>query len=413
MPYECKDATSIAGNPAFGNITPAPVLSSTPHLPFLFLCSYNGSLASALDRDMPHSQILILSYSNRQYEKLLPEFAGKMTLILPKGRMEKDEKEKRKKGFSSIIEISPYFNSAQLEKIAYEILEKEKIGRVVALDEFDLLRAARLRDMFSLPGQTYKSAVAFRDKLVMKSILQQKGIAVPEFAPLASGLDLIEFTQQHGLPVVVKPRRGCAAEGVRVLSLKEELNKFVSDENFFDEYHQASLMVEKFVTGSVFHIDGLIIEGKMVACWPSIYMTPPIDIFDKRPVVSYTLAAENPLVSKLINHCSKVLAALPTPDNTAFHLEAFLHNDGIVFCEAASRVGCAGINSMWKESFGINLEETFCRLQGDSTSAAEVKEYVSTLPMKPAPLSGCIVFPATQGVITSIPNKCPLPFARK
>ena len=331
-------------------------------------------------------------------------------LLLPKGRMGDDEREKRKKHFSAIIEISPYFDSAQLEKTAYEILAKEKIDRIIALDEFDLLRAARLRDMFSLPGQNYESALAFRDKLVMKSILQQKGFLVPEFAPVESGLDLIEFTQKHGFPVVVKPRRGCAAEGVKILRVIDDLNKLFSNGKFFNEDHQALLMVEKFITGSLIHIDGLIIRGKMIACWPSIYLTTPIDIFDKKPVQSYTLAAENPLASKLITYCSEVLAALPTPDNTAFHLEAFLHDNEIVFCEVASRAGGGGINSMWKESFGINLEEIFCRLQGDPEFAIKVKKNISTLSIEPKPLSGCIVFPAVQGVITSIPTKCNLPF---
>ena len=49
------------------------------------------------------------------------------------------------------------------------LMRKKKIDRIVALDDFDVEKAAYLREEFRLPGMGQTTARYFRDKLAMRT----------------------------------------------------------------------------------------------------------------------------------------------------------------------------------------------------------------------------------------------------
>src|ERR1044072_2420924 len=61
---------------------------------------------------------------------------------------------------------------------------KMKIDRGVALEEFDVVQAALMRERLCLPGLSSSGAKVFRDKLSMAVHSQRAGIKEPEFMPL-------------------------------------------------------------------------------------------------------------------------------------------------------------------------------------------------------------------------------------
>ena len=95
-----------------------------------------------------------------------------------------------------------YEVNGNVERRALELHAELNFTHVVALCEEDLIRAARLRQALGIRfGQSVDSALRFRDKVLMKQVLQAKGIAVPTFAPVDCPLDVINFVKQRGLPV--------------------------------------------------------------------------------------------------------------------------------------------------------------------------------------------------------------------
>jgi hypothetical protein len=56
-----------------------------------------------------------------------------------------------------------------------------RLDRVVALEEFDVVVAALIREHLCLPGMSSSAAKVFRDKLAMRVKAQAAGIEVPEF----------------------------------------------------------------------------------------------------------------------------------------------------------------------------------------------------------------------------------------
>jgi phosphoglycolate phosphatase-like HAD superfamily hydrolase len=139
--------------------------------------------------------------------------------------------EERADGYAHLPNVHrfpSYRTNGMLERVALELAQSVPVSVVVARAEPDLLRAARLRDRLGLPGQGYHSALAFRDKVVMKRRLAVARIPVPAFAPIDTALDLLEFIERHGLPVVVKPARGSGSLGVSVVRTSGELDALLA-----------------------------------------------------------------------------------------------------------------------------------------------------------------------------------------
>src|ERR671932_537634 len=89
------------------------------------------------------------------------------------------------------------------------------IDRVIALEEFDVVTAALMREHLCLPGLSSSRAKVFRDKLSMAVYSQHAGINVPEFVPLVNFEEVDEFMKRVPGPWVIKPRSDVSAIGIR------------------------------------------------------------------------------------------------------------------------------------------------------------------------------------------------------
>ena len=130
---------------------------------------------------------------------------------------------------------------------------------MVAISEGDLIRAARLRELFGIKqGQSVESAIHYRDKIKMKERLKSKKINVPIFIKAENATDIIQFAQTREKPenfesFVIKPSCGMSSVNTTAIRSDQDLEKFFKsgilekltegmDINF-------GLDVEKFVHG--------------------------------------------------------------------------------------------------------------------------------------------------------------------
>jgi hypothetical protein len=304
--------------------------------------------------------------------------------------------------FGMIQAIEAYDNTDVVADLVHKIYQQLPFSRIVAPDENDILRAAKLRHQFQLPGQSIESALSFQDKLMMKQYIADKGLRVPEFQAVRDLADIEAFVARVGYPIVLKPARGTGCEGIMIIENAQELESYKL--SYLPDY-----MAESFVPGAMYHTDGLVKDGKLVCCWPSLYLDLPLNIINGGYASSYMLAADNPLVPRLIQYTQDVLNALPTPTETAFHLECFMPNENEepVFCEIASRVGGKGVNDAWMTSFNIDLKRNFMLMQAGQDCPP------ITMPKKPAVLTGEVWFPKQKGLLKHIETTCPLPWVKK
>lgn len=350
--------------------------------------------------------------------KILSEVPpDRLLLIAGEKFFSEKEQEELAPFFNIIVRIKNYRDSGNLEVEVYKIYHKKPFQKVIAYHEYDLLRAARIRDFFHLDGQNYQSALVFRNKILMKNLLVKAGIRVPLFTPINSPLDILNFVKTYGFPAVIKPIFGTGTDGVYILNSLEEAEDFVSNYKGFNDYHLTDLEVESFIKGTTYHVDGLIQAGKIIMSWPSVCINHCVDLKTGSYVAHHHLSPENPMVKRLHYYAEQVLRVMPTPKNTAFLLEIFHEEttDEIIFCEIATRVG-GGVKEMWPEAFGIDLENEFIRIQAGLKPSIKLTTFLDTSSMITTTLnaiSGWIIFPKKLGVLITIPEVTPFPWVKE
>jgi hypothetical protein len=248
--------------------------------------------------------------------------------------------------YGTVITVDDYYDSGAVSLAALKCFQRTPYTYLIAMSESDILRAAALRDYLNIEGQSLKSAEAFRDKVVMKNLLENNGIKTADFKALKNEIDLIQFIEVYGYPVIIKPRKAYGSIETYVLKNQKDLEKLLKNKDVFDEFQNEKFLVEVFINGDMYYVDGLIYQGEIVFICPSEYTATCLEMnktnnpMRKGYAASYILHKDNLVAKDLILLSQRVLKSLPTPKNSAFFLEVFRNKKGeFVVCEIASRIG--------------------------------------------------------------------------
>ncbi|MFF3775676.1 NikS protein [Streptomyces sp. NPDC002232] len=299
--------------------------------------------------------------------------------------------------------LADYDTGPHVAERAATLVEEFGVTDVVACQEFDIERAAELRERFGLPGQRPGSARVYRDKWEMKQVAKAAGIPVADHVLLRTREDLDRFAECHGLPVVVKPRKGVLSVGVSVLRGREELDAWARDAELLAPDGEPQWLAEAFVQGSMCHIDGNVLDGRIATLWPSQYQYALADFRDRKGRVDIALDTADPLARRLVDFGERVLEAFGGPEHFAFHIEVFHTDDGeLVLCEAASRAGGAGVRDVQRVLFGFDPMEYPVRRQLGLPVDAGVRR-------DPDRIAGQLLFTKRPGVLRSLPDPSDLP----
>ncbi len=241
------------------------------------------------------------------------------------------------------------------------LLKKEKIDKIAALDDFDVERAARIREQFRIPGMGDTRARYFRDKLAMRMMADDTQVPNPAFVAPFNDEAVNDFIARIPAPWILKPRSQASAHGIKKFhdadTLWKRLNELGDDRSRF--------VLEQFIPGDVYHIDAITYEGKVTFVRVSKYMSPPFEVSHEGGVFrTYTLDNNDPIAKDLIKHNEGVIKGFGMKSG-ATHTE-FLraHEDGkYYFIETASRVGGANIAEMVEAASGINLWAEWAKIE--------------------------------------------------
>jgi len=243
----------------------------------------------------------------------------------------------------------------------------------------------------------------------MKQVLKDKGISVPDFAMVESVTDLINFLQDKSYPVVIKPRKGYGSINTAIIKNDEDLLQYIM--KYFRGVTLDSALdfeVESFITGQMFHIDGIVFNGEVKIVWPSKYVNTVVD-FEKNPFIAgFTLSQDNPITERIQNYIVNVIKALEGPKCFPFHAEAWhTTDDDIVLCEIASRGGGGGIKLQIKEAFGLDMDRTWSQFQcEDFITNKDLSNDDTWDIIKPQQLVGWIYIYPRKGRLLVIPDDC-------
>ena len=239
-------------------------------------------------------------------------------------------------------------------------MKERQVDRIIALDDFDVEKAAFLREEFRIPGMGQTTARFFRDKLAMRIRARDAGISVPQFTDLFNDRKLSEFANQISYPCLVKPRGEASATGITKVHSGEELWQTVH--GLGDKRHQ--YLVEHFRPGAVYHTDALIVDGKVVFCQVSRYLDTPFEVAHGGGIFrSVSVPYTHPDAQTLRGLTSQVMDAFHM-QFSASHTEFIkLPSGEFVFLETASRVGGAHLAEMVEAATGVSLWAEWARLE--------------------------------------------------
>lgn len=235
-----------------------------------------------------------------------------------------------------------------------------KIDRIVALDDFDVEKAAALREHLRTAGMGDTTARNFRDKLAMRGRAKDAGIPIPGFTGVFNDEDVNQFIAEVPGPWVLKPRLQANAIGIKKLNngqeLWEALDELGDERSFF--------LLEQFIPGRIAHVDSVIVNQKVKFACASVYGTPPMEVFHGgRVFTTRTLEPGESLEKKLTEANQRVVADLGLKYGVS-HTEFIIdENENVFFLETSARVGGAHIAELVEFTTGINLWAEWAKLE--------------------------------------------------
>lgn len=230
-----------------------------------------------------------------------------------------------------------------------------EFDKVLALSEFDLLTAARVREALGVPGADTAATMRFRDKPTMKDVLAAAGVRVPRFRVVRDVDDVAAFRRElNGAAVVVKPRTGAASIGTVVLPAGASPHKALAGVDL------DGFQVEEYLDGPIWHVDGLLRAGDLLCVRASRYVNTCYDFACGLPLGSVVQSGRD--ADDVVAFADRSLRALGIGDG-AFHLEIIESPAGLAFLEVGARVGGGEIPFVFRDVYGVDLVGDWIRIE--------------------------------------------------
>ena len=232
---------------------------------------------------------------------------------------------------------------------------------IVPMDDFDVEMAAFIREHLRIHGMGDTTARYFRDKLAMRVQAREENILCPRFVHVLNYDRIREFMAEVPAPWFLKPRSEAGSIGIKKISNPQEFWDTV--DKLGDE--QSHRLLEEYIPGSVYHVDSIVWNHKIVFTNVSRYVKPPFDIWNFGGVFcTQTLPEgyeEEPEVAEMNKRVVKAMKIQRGVTHAEFIRSV---KDGqIYFLEIAARVGGARIDMMVEAATGLNMWKEWAKLE--------------------------------------------------
>ncbi len=228
------------------------------------------------------------------------------------------------------------------------------VDRLEATIEAHIMAGAQVRESCSIPGTSVRTAWLCRDKPSMKEVLRAAGVPTAASTGADSAAEVLDFADQVGFPLILKPRSGAGAADTMRVDDPADLQRALG---VFGSQGVSSIAVEEFVEGHEGFYDTLSIDGEPALDFVSHYFPNVLDAMRSREVspafVSTNRVDAAPEYSQLREMGRRVTAALGI-ETSATHMEWFFGPKGLRFSE----IGCRppGVGAWDLYSVGNDLD---------------------------------------------------------
>lgn len=243
--------------------------------------------------------------------------------------------EAAREGLADYLRVSNLFDEAAVIDAVRRWSHHVRIDRVECLWEPGMMLAARLREALGVPGMTVEQTIPFRDKDVMKKVLDDAGVRTPRHARASTDDGIRQAAERIGFPICVKPIAGAGSADTYRVDDGEQLEEVI-----LKVRHVPELSVEEFIEGEEFTFDTICSDGHVHFQNVSWYRPRPLIARTEQWISPQTVTLRNLEHERLrpgIEMGHQVLAALGFQSGFT-HMEWFLKDDGeAVFGEIGGR----------------------------------------------------------------------------
>lgn len=170
---------------------------------------------------------------------------------------------------SNLYENSPAFPYSDFCEVA-NVLDKEtnlKIAQkykpdAIISDQSDIAvpTVAYLNEKMGLKGIGTELAALFSDKSKQRVFCKEHGISVPDFKLCSTYEDAVEFLKKYP-KAIIKPIDSQSSRGVFTVTSSEDIKKHYEETLSWSNCRK-QFLIEQYVGGDEFTIDGLVVNGK-------------------------------------------------------------------------------------------------------------------------------------------------------
>jgi biotin carboxylase len=248
-----------------------------------------------------------------------------------------------------------------------ELARTERLDVLVALEEYDVMHAAVVREHLRLDGMGTTTARLFRDKLGMRVKAQSAGITVPDFVHVLNEEELRYYMAHVSPPWVLKPRSDVSAVGIQKIDRAELVWQAITalDQRPALAERSSHYLLEQYVPGDVYHVDSLVDNRRVLFAGVHRYWRPPLDVAHHGGVFVTTTVERGSSDEHALVAMNEALIRALGFVRGATHAE-FIRGaaDGrFYFLEIAARVGGAFIADTLDAATGVNLWREWARLE--------------------------------------------------
>ncbi len=159
---------------------------------------------------------------------------------------------------TAYFRVDYLWDEGAMADLARRINSYERLHRVECLWEPGMLLAARVREELGLPGLRVDETVPFRDKEVMKQVLDRAGIRTPRHARVRTVEEARDWAERIGFPLILKPIAGAGATDTYRVGDPHELEVALLRLG-----HVPEASLEEFVEGDELTFDTICVDGRI------------------------------------------------------------------------------------------------------------------------------------------------------
>jgi biotin carboxylase len=240
-----------------------------------------------------------------------------------------------REALAAYLQVSSFTDTAQIMSKVADAASRVSIDQIECTWEPYMSLAAHLRERLGIRGMTSGQTLAFRDKEVMKQVLDRHGIRTPRHARSATADGVREAAREIGFPVCVKPIAGAGSADTHRVNSAEHLEEILPQLR-----HVAEVSVEEFIEADEYTFDTVCARGEILFYNIAMYRPRPLIGRTNQWISQQTICLrhpEQPCLAAGREMGQQVLRALGFRDGFT-HMEWYLKADGeAVFGEIAAR----------------------------------------------------------------------------